>query len=329
MRYWLDEIIFVVAVIVGAMLFALGLRRALKTSGAKGVLGKLLLAVNMSLIAFGTLWAQEPQPPATEETQPDADKDEVAAREKLIAEVTQLKGWKELRGLWRRLLKQVSKAKSMSGEKLPTDLVDQAQKLRDELQIGPKGQPPKQEPQAQDAPLLTAEQAFREMKGLALEIYWHLTRLTEMSTCYKRAGFEGQPQPINEQMDLLEKELADGKISQAVYTRVKETMQAYASRHTRVAAHLNTRNSVLIFKLIEEICGTAQVDISQIAPELIKKVVELSVNLGDADSSVRDEAEKALVAIGDPAIPSLRNLVKNTADEEVRMRAERILAEIE
>jgi hypothetical protein len=240
-----------------------------------------------------------------------------------------VRGWTELRGLWRRLLKEVNKAKAMSGDKLPKDLVDQVLKLRDELPGGPKGQPPKQEPQAPDALLLTAEQAFSEMKGLTLEIYWHLARLTEMSTCYRRAAFEGQPQPINEQMELLEKELADGKISRAVYTRVKETMRAYASRHTRVAAHLNTRNSVLVFRLIKEICGPAQVDISQIAPGLLKRVDDLVVKLGDQASAARDEAEKALIEIGEPAIPHLRDTAKDTTDEEVRMRAERILAEIE
>jgi HEAT repeat protein len=62
--------------------------------------------------------------------------------------------------------------------------------------------------------------------------------------------------------------------------------------------------------------------------KLEKQIAGLIIQLGDAKFEVREKAQKALIEIGKPALPRLREVAKGP-DVEVAYRAGRIIREIE
>ena len=82
---------------------------------------------------------------------------------------------------------------------------------------------------------------------------------------------------------------------------------------------------VLAF-LVLVVPASAQADKKK--PPTQKEIVELVTKLSDAKFTVREQAQKALIEIGRPALPELRKAA-DAPDVEMQMRARRIIRAIE
>lgn len=132
---------------------------------------------------------------------------------------------------------------------------------------------------------------------------------------------------VPEQRALLKKQYEEGKISQEVYERLTRVLDEM-DQLQRVMAMLNARNTALVFRLIRDMAGSRAVDIPRISPEVEKKIGELIEQLGAEEIEKRDEAQHAILQIGEGAIPQLKKALEHKS-AEVRARAKLILDELE
>jgi hypothetical protein len=83
---------------------------------------------------------------------------------------------------------------------------------------------------------------------------------------------------------------------------------------------------LLGFLLIASVLGAVG---KEKPPPSAKRIAELVGNLADDEFVVREKAEKALIAIGKPALARLFKAVRTSGDLEVRRRANRIILQID
>lgn len=185
------------------------------------------------------------------------------------------------------------------------------------------------EQQKEDAKLLDKEAALGECAKFIGAAAYHLWRTKGAGrewTCYKMALPERNPH-VPEQRALLKKQYEEGKISQEVYERLTRVLDEM-DQLQRVMAMLNARNTALVFRLIRDMAGSRAVDIPRISPEVEKKIGELIEQLGAEEIEKRDEAQHAILQIGEGAIPQLKKALEHKS-AEVRARAKLILDELE
>lgn len=261
MRDFIENTIIVAGIVIGFVLFLVGVRRVFKDREGYTSLDKLLIAISLTILTMSSSYAQEGKKPERptcyappRELKPadneHAERD--AAIAKRVNEVVSSKEWQELKTVadkLNKLLKTNSRNNRIEG----IDALSEWMKTTNK-EIGSilEGGRIKREQELENAPLLSKENAIKELKYLTLEVANHLCRMYS-ATCYKRASFTGNTVSISKQKELLKKQLNDGKITQEIYDRVMRTMGAYETRHTVVAKGLNEANSILVFELLKQI----------------------------------------------------------------------------
>jgi hypothetical protein len=305
-----EWVIWIMACISACVILILGFSVIPNARGKKGLSRKFAVALSLCLFWLTGLLGVE-QRYAISQDKPEAgQKDEESKR---LKEITKSREFKKLRKVWKELVELLKDRKPLTEE-----LID----WRTKAEEGLKGK----DLTEKDA-LLSKEKAIANLAFLTVELAKHIERLHVMVTCYMRV-VPPQKRVIEEQKTLLEKAFREGKISQRVYEKVKMAMDAFEARGTVIGKNLSDANTVFLFKLMKEINSPPQIDITEISPELAKKIDEFVEKLGADDFKVREDAMEKLLEVGEPAIPALKKAL-NHKDAEVRWRAEVILKELE
>ncbi|MBI4834144.1 MAG: hypothetical protein HY811_04930 [Planctomycetes bacterium] len=252
--------------------------------------------------------------------------DELSALvDKRVADVKKTREWRDLRKLFKEMVKYMPAELEVAGEV--------EQKLEKQLQsITEKINALKEEP---------TRLALVHMAQIATSVALHLSYSANsdvMLMCYDRKGLPPRKNSDYEtQMNLLEWMQKEGKITKEVYDKVKQTIDRHeidkedpeAERGDYLADDLDHANTVLVFRLLRELYLPVDVRWEDVEPKLKEKINRLIKDLGADDWQVRESAQAALTEIGDPIVPALKEALEKTDQPEIKMRAKKILEELE
>ncbi|MBI2901475.1 MAG: hypothetical protein HYY17_14920 [Planctomycetes bacterium] len=297
------------ATLAAAVLFVLGVR-AWRARRRPGWRGEFVLALSAALAMFAGASAGEP-----------ARQEDPAAKdlETRVRDVERDSRWKQMRKIFRKLAAQLeskdpvagdptAETKELSGKITPLDL---------------------REPQKADAPLLSREEALGECLKFLGSVAFHVHRTKGEGrrwTCYDMA-MPRSSEHLPAQQALLKKQYEEGKVSKEVYERLTKVFGEVTGMQS-LLPFLNARNTALVFRLIRDMAGARAIEIPKISPEVEKKIGDLIEQLGADEIERRDDAHKALIEIGEGAIPQLKKALEHKS-AEVRARAKMILEELE
>jgi hypothetical protein len=309
-----EELVILMGFVVGAVLFVIGVREVFRVRGTRRLWEKFLIAVSISIMAIPSLlWAQDVKQPARQQ-QATQDK-ERQEFEQRVTQITKSPEFRKLKKIWVKLNRCLDRKR-----RLTTSLRQWVKKVEGDFRgYG------REEQQEEDEALLSKQEALEEMTYLTLRMARHIDMLYSGIMCYERTLPPPQRRDILKQLELLEKQVKEGKISRKVYKKVRRAIVQYKFQGTVVAENLNKKNMKLIFRLIREL--NSPMDVLKLTPELARKIDELIEELGAKERKDRVEAVEALLEIGEVAIPKLREALKHK-DPMVRVRARYILEKL-
>ena len=241
-----------------------------------------------------------------------------------VAEIKKTAEWKQLRELFKEMLKYMP-AKLEVDQEIEKKIQEQLQPIAERIKGVKEG---------------STKQTLTQMAQIATTVAGHLSySMMGGVECYLRKPLSPRKnQDYETQLKLLEEGFKEGRITKEVYDKVKQTIDRHeinkqdpAGWRTKyLADDLDHANTVLIFRLLREVHSPkTPIKWEEVEPKLQEKINGLIKDLGAEDWKTRESAQEALIQIGDPVVPALKETLEKTKDPETKMRVKKILEELE
>jgi hypothetical protein len=326
-EYW----VWIVGVILALGILLLGIDAMPFFRSRKGLRGKLVIALSFCLLWLSGILELGAQTAPTKQEPPRSGvKDKLCQR---LKEILSSREFKRLKGIWKRGVERLFELSHLRSERSPAQAHHQNQKfykIRQWVRERLEGLELVCAGSQDGGSRLSKEKAIGYLKNLIMHIVRDLQPPLQRMKCrmMKARCWGMNPFSVNlakqvkEQRVLLDKMLAEGKISKDIYERIVRSMEFLKDAR---GPELDKEDAILMLRLIREL--NMPLEIIKLTPELSERIEELVKELGDESWQKREEATRELILLGELAVPRLKIALKSH-DPEVRWRAEYILEEI-
>lgn len=359
MKWTFDYFLIIMGIVLGFVMFVIGIRRTFKEREARTFVDKLLIATSFTILTLSGCGGNEdnstnlcyaPLKPKGVEKPIKQEVVEMSELESRVEEIVHSKAWRESRKTRQKLKlllsERIKEYKIMKKEieKIKNNKVNYAYAFKKQikkLQNLPRELnnwyhktdriKDKQSKKLQDAsaPYITNQEAINQANILSLSYADDIQNLARLLgdmyvTCYIPdpelvKQRELHRENIKIQNELLDKQVATGIITQETYSKVKKMIKEYP--------YFNTKNRLLMHRLTNIIDSPVELDISKISEALYDKINKLIWKLMYDDQLLYEQVCEQLKDLGRVTIPQLKNALKNN-DIVVKTRVKNILKEI-